>query len=134
MAIHQNQAEYDRASGALSGNEQIAAFRAHVHALFPNPPETLGASFNTNGNHVFVWVNSCTRFWTPGTQADYSVGIYIAGLSYNGGGKTVEGAIRRAREFFDDFVAEKVSGCIARAFGGDPFNWRAPHRATDWND
>lgn len=128
-----NQAEYDRAVAEIAEDPRIAAFRERILALFPRPGWPVSDPFK-NGNHVFVWVNDCTRGWTPGTPANYVVGIYIPGLCYNGGGKTVEGAIRRADETFDDYIMEKVSGCIARMLGNNPYDFRAPHRATDWSD
>lgn len=136
--LYQNQAEYDRAIAALIGREDIAAFRLRILALFPDPPRTnmTNSIFGRDGNHVFCWVNPCTRYWEPGTPATYIVGIYLDNLSYNGGGKTVEGAIRRANEFFDDWLAEQLCKAIARAFANNPNDApRAPWRHdTNWDD
>jgi ribosomal protein L35AE/L33A len=87
-----------------------------------------------NSNHVFVWVNGCTVGWKPGTPANYVSGFYVFGYNYNGGGKTVEGTIRRAEEAFDAHVMEFTSRILARAFGNDMNGWRAPYRATKWDD
>lgn len=101
---------------------EIQAFAKRVKSLFPNAE----VKFN---------VNSCALYWERGTKPDFTAYVGIVGaLSYNGGGKTPAGALRRTASYFDQFVGEHLAKLVLALNGQDPSRYHKPFVSENYDD